>query len=80
MCRIGKMNLNTIFNKFVNFKIGFTNNPSPIQIGNKDLVFVIENRFRLFNREGRIYDHRTFLYFKRIEWNKDTDIVEIILE
>ena len=75
-----KINLNSLFNKFVSFKIGFTNNPSPIQIGNKDLVFVTENRVRLFDKQGRICDHRTFLYFKRIEWNKDSDVIEIVLE
>ena len=69
-----KINLNTLFNKFVNFKIGFTKNPTPIQIGNKDLKFITEER------QGRIYGHRTELYFKRIEWNKDTDTVEIILD
>lgn len=72
--KVEKINLNTLFNRLINFKIGFRKNPTPIQIGNKDLIFVTENR------EGRIYGHRTFLFLKRITWNETTDVIEIVLE
>ncbi len=60
-----KINMNTLFDKLTNFKIKFTENPSPIQIGNKGLVFVIGDYQ---------YD------IKDIKWNKDLDRIEIHLK
>ena len=59
------INLNTLFTILTNFKIKFTKNPSPIQIGNKGLVFVVGDYQ---------YD------IKDIKWNKDLDRIEIRLE
>lgn len=61
------MNLNTLFNKLTNFKIRFTKDPSPIEISNKEIIFVIGGN-------SRSYD------LKRIELNRDMDTVEITLE
>ena len=59
------MNLNTFFDKLTNFKILFTADPSPIQVSNKELVFVISN----------------YLYeFKEVKLNVELNRVEIILE
>ena len=61
------MNLNMLFSKLTNFKIRFTKDPSPLEVSNKEIVFVIEGNSRLYN-------------LKRIELNRDMDTVEIVLD
>ncbi len=61
------MNLNTLFDKLTNFKIRFTEKPSPLEVSNKEIVFVIEGNSRLYD-------------LKRIELNRDMDTVEILLD
>ena len=63
------MNLNTLFDKLTNFKIKFTENPSPVQVSNKKLTFILN--------KGKAWEHG--VEFKSIELNKDTDTVEVIL-
>ena len=35
------MNLNTLFDRLTNFKIKFTENPSPVEVSNLPLIFMI---------------------------------------
>ncbi len=62
---MGRLNLNMLFDKLTNFKIGFVENPTSTQISNKDLVFVFG---------GKEFD------FQKIRFNRDTNQVEIYLE
>ena len=63
------MNMNALFDKMTNFKIKFKTDesPTPIEIGNKDLIFVTWS-------DGKLRE------FIRVELNKDTDTVEVIIE
>lgn len=65
------LNLNSLFTRLTNFKIKFTENPSPTQISNKDLVFRVDSKEEEYQRS---YD------FVNIVWNQDDDIIEVILE
>ena len=69
------LNLNMLFDKLANFKIKFTEKPSPTEISNKDLVFIIETPTHIEN----IIQYQ-LLKFKDIELNKDADRIEIRLE
>ena len=65
-----EFNLNMLFDKLANFKMKFTEKPSPVEISNKSLIFAVE-------------DHETILTtyeFKEILYNPDIDIVMIILK
>lgn len=70
------MNLNMLFDKMTNFKIKFIENPSPVKISNKDLIFIIDET----DEDGcsRSYDCDQY-EFKNIKFNKNTDTVEITL-
>ncbi len=63
------MNLNTLFDKLTNFKIKFTKDPSPIEVSNMDLVFIMagDNTQRVCR-------------FKGIELNTDVGTVEILID
>jgi hypothetical protein len=60
------INLNILSMLMTNFKIKFTENPSPIQVSNKNLVFIT----------GSGKTHK----YIHIELNKEKDRVEIRLE
>ena len=66
------MNLNDLSNKLTNFKIKFTEKPSPTEISNMDLVFHAVS----YAEESYFREYE----FKDIVFNSEDDTVEIILE
>ncbi len=42
-------NLNELFNRLTNFKIKFTEKPSPVQVSNADLFFFVGSKRVEFN-------------------------------
>ena len=63
-----EMNLNELSDKITNFKIKFTEKPSPIQISNMNLLFFIDRRAIKFDRI--MFDSQTDSVI--IEFNEGT--------
>ena len=70
-----ELNLNSFFTKLTNFKIKFTEKPSPIEISNKDLVFIVETPTHIENAI-----QYSILEFDKIKLDYDRDRVEIYLK
>lgn len=72
-----ELNLNMLFDKLANFKIKFSmeTDPTIIQVSNKDLVFVIEERTHIPN----IIRYGAF-EFEGIKLNEESDRIEINLK
>ncbi len=70
-----ELNLNMLFDKLTNFKIRFTEKPSPKEISNKDLVFIVEIPTHMENTI-----QYSILEFDTIKLNNDADRVEIFLK
>ena len=61
-----ELNLNMLFDKLTNFKIKFTEKPSPTQVSNADLYFFVGGKRVEFNTI--MYDDQTDSVI--IEFNK----------
>ena len=72
-----ELNLNMLFDKLTNFKIKFKNTeyPTPTQVSNKDLVFIVETPSHIENAI-----QYSILEFDKIKLDHDRDRVEIFLK
>ena len=72
-----ELNLNSFFTILTNFKIKFKNTgyPTPTQVSNKDLVFIVETPTHIENAI-----QYSILKFDKIKLDYDRDRVEIFLK
>ena len=76
------MNLNVLFDILTNFKIKFTEYPTPTQVSNMNLKFIVEAPMIKYFRAEKpdVYTNRElFLQSIRLSKNKNKNEVEIVL-